>query len=137
MPETKEIVNWLKVNNDSYLHTLDPDANEDNALAAFYNAGVPKDEKLKRLYALVGKVVKADRIIEIPVFQTKEQFESIINKKVSPDEVLLDLTLKRAVLMFIKSINHLFTKLLINFMVNLHCLVKNYMQLLVRVLLKQ
>lgn len=95
MPETKEIVNWLKVNNDSYLHTLDPDANEDNALAAFYNAGVPKDEKLKRLYALVGKVVKAERIIEIPVFQTKEQFESIINKKVSPDEVLLDLTTEK------------------------------------------
>lgn len=91
MPETKEIVNWLIVNNETYLHDLDPKMNADNALAAFYDAGVPKDEKMKELYKLIGLVVKAERLIEIPVFQTKEQFNAIIDKKVSPDEILLDL----------------------------------------------
>ena len=68
MPETKEIVNWLIINNDTYLHDLDPKMTADNALAAFYDAGVPKDEKLKELYKLIGLVVKAERLIEIPVF---------------------------------------------------------------------
>lgn len=91
MPETKELVNWLIVNNESYLHDLDPTMTADNALASFYDAGVPSDEKYKELYKLVGKIVKAERLIEIPVFQTPEQFNAIISKKVSPDEILLDL----------------------------------------------
>ena len=91
MPETKEIINWLIVNNETYLHDLDPKMSADNALASFYDAGIPSKENLKELYKLVGKVVKADRLMEIPVFQTKEQFNAIITKKVSPDEILLDL----------------------------------------------
>ena len=91
MPETKEIINWLIVNNETYLYDLDPKMSAENALAAFYNAGIPKDEKYKELYKLVGKVVRAERLLEIPVFQTSEQFKAIVNKKVSPDEILLDL----------------------------------------------
>lgn len=91
MPETKDLINWLIVNNETYLHDLDPKMDAENALAAFYDAGVPKDEKYKELYKLVGKIAKADRLLEIPVFQTKEQFNAIISKKVSPDEILLDL----------------------------------------------
>lgn len=90
--ETKEIINWLKVNNKTYLHDLDPNMDSDNALAAFYSRGIPKDEHLKELYSCIGKVKQADRLLEIPVFLTKEQFENIINKKISPDEILLDLT---------------------------------------------
>ena len=37
--ETKEIVNWLIVNNDSYISDLSNDEDE-NALAGFYKAGV-------------------------------------------------------------------------------------------------
>ncbi len=91
MPETKELINWLIVNNETYLHDLDPKMDAENALAAFYDAGIPKDEKYKELYKLVGKIAKADRLLEIPVFQSKEQFNAIISKKVSPDEILLDL----------------------------------------------
>lgn len=90
--ETKEIINWLKVNNKTYLHDLDPDMDSDNALAAFYNRGIPKDEHLKELYTCIGKVKQADRLLEIPVFLTKKQFTDIIDKKISPDEILLDLT---------------------------------------------
>jgi len=90
-PETKEIIDWLIVNNETYLHDLDPKGTAENALAAFYNRGVPSEEDLKELYKCIGKVKLADRLLEIPVFQTKEQFQDIINKKISPDEVLLDL----------------------------------------------
>jgi len=90
-PETKEIIDWLIVNNETYLHDLDPKGTSDNALAAFYNRGIPKDDDLKELYKCIGKVKLADRLLEIPVFQTKEQFQDIVNKKISPDEVLLDL----------------------------------------------
>jgi DNA-directed RNA polymerase specialized sigma subunit len=89
--ETKEIIDWLIVNNETYLHDLDPKGDADNALAAFYNRGVPKEDDLKELYKCIGKVKLADRLLEIPVFQTKEQFQDIVSKKISPDEVLLDL----------------------------------------------
>lgn len=88
--ETKEIVNWLIVNNKTYISDLSNDEDE-NALAGFYKAGVPKDEHLKELYKLIGLLVKSGRTLEIPVFQTKEQFESIINKTAAPDEIILDL----------------------------------------------
>jgi len=89
--DTKAIIQWLIVNNKTYLHDLDPDMEADNALAAFYNNGIPEEEDLKELYSCIGKIKQADRLIEIPVFQTKEQFNDIINQKVSPDEILLDL----------------------------------------------
>ena len=89
--ETKEIINWLIVNNETYLHDLDPEMSADNALAAFYDKGIPKENDLKELYKCIGKVKQADRLLEIPVFLTKQQFEDIINKKISPDEILLDL----------------------------------------------
>lgn len=88
-PEAKDVINWLKVNNESYLHDLDPNAKYDNALAGFYSAGVPKDDKLKELYKLVGKIVKNGLTLEIPVFQTEDQFNAIVNKQVSPDEILI------------------------------------------------
>lgn len=88
--EAKELINWLIVNNDSYITDLSNDLDE-NALAGFYKAGVPAKENLKALYKLIGKIVKSGRTMEIPVFQTKEQFDSIINKKIPADAVILDL----------------------------------------------
>ena len=88
--ETKEIINYLIVNNKTYLSELATD-DEENALAGFYNAGEPKTPELKELYKSLKKIVDDKRILEIPVFQTKEQFKSIINKDVSPDYVILDL----------------------------------------------
>lgn len=88
--EAKDIVNWLIVNNSNYISELSTDDNE-NALAGFYDAGVPKEDSLKELYKAIGIIAKNDRLLEIPVFQTKEQFESIINKKESPDAIILDL----------------------------------------------
>lgn len=88
--EAKDIVNWLIVNNSNYISELSTDDSE-NALAGFYDAGVPKEDSLKELYKAIGIIAKNDRLLEIPVFQTKEQFESIINKKESPDAIILDL----------------------------------------------
>lgn len=89
--ESKDIINWLIVNNNTYLKDLDPDGESDNALAGFYDRGVPKEEDLKELYKCIGNLAKKDRLLEVPVFLTKNQFNDIINKKISPDEILLDL----------------------------------------------
>jgi len=89
--ETKDLVNWLIVNNKTYISDLSTDDDE-NALAGFYKAGVPKEAHLKELYKLIGTIIKSGRTLEIPVFQTKSQFESIINKTTAPDEIILDLT---------------------------------------------
>ena len=64
-------------------------------MAGFYKAGVPEDEHLKELYKLVGTVIRNGQTLEIPVFQTKAQFDSILNKTASPDEVILDFTTER------------------------------------------
>jgi RNA polymerase sigma factor (sigma-70 family) len=92
--ETKDLVQWLIVNNDTYISDLSNDEDE-NALAGFYKAGVPKDPALKELYKLLGTIIRNGRQMEIPVFQTKAQFESIINKKEAPDAIILDLTTER------------------------------------------
>ena len=39
--EAKEIIDWLIINNDTYLHDLDPEGEADNALAYFYSKGTP------------------------------------------------------------------------------------------------
>lgn len=89
-PEAKDIINWLIVNNDTYIAELSNDLDE-NALAGFYKAGVPSKENLKELYKLLGTLIKDGRYLEIPVFQSKEDFEAILNKKKSLDTVILDL----------------------------------------------
>lgn len=89
-PATKSIVNYLIVHNNDYINTLGSDL-DDNALVAFYNGPVPKDPELKELYQNIGKVVKSGRILEIPVFQTPEQFTAIITKEESPDAIIMDL----------------------------------------------
>lgn len=88
-PEAKYVVQWA-IDNNNY-HD-DQKKNGGNWLADFYEKGVPKDKDMKELYASVGKVVKAGRQLELPFFQTEEQFEAIIGKKVSLDEIVLDLS---------------------------------------------
>jgi len=88
--ESKEIINYLIVNNKTYISDLSTD-DEENALAGFYNAGTPKKEDLKELYNTLETVIKSDKALEIPVFQTKRQFDSIIKREVSPDYVILNL----------------------------------------------
>lgn len=90
--ECKDIVNWLIENNGDYVQKL---GGGPNALETFYNKGVPpknSDSDIKKLYYNVGKVIKNNRLLEIPVFQTEEQFNGIINKEISPDEIILDLS---------------------------------------------
>lgn len=92
--ETKEIVNWLIVNNSSYIAELSTDQ-EENALAGFFNAGMPKEDHLKELYKAIAVVQKSGRILEIPVFMTEKQFNSVINKEVPLDYVVLALDTTR------------------------------------------
>ena len=87
--DAKTVIKYFIENNDYVKKFGNGDSK--NALANFYNGPAPQDEKLKEVYKCIGKLKKVNRLLEIPMFQTDEQFEGIINKKVSPDEILLDL----------------------------------------------
>ena len=87
--DAKTVIKYFIDNNDYVKKYGNGDST--NAIVNFYNRPVPNDEKLKEVYKCIGKLNKANRLLEIPMFQTSEQFEGIINKKVSPDEILLDL----------------------------------------------
>lgn len=91
--ECKSIIKYLIDHNDTYISELSSDGDE-NALAGFYNNWKPsnKSNELKELYKNISILNKKNRLMEIPVFQSKEQFEAIINKTESPDSVILDLT---------------------------------------------
>lgn len=82
--EAKNITNWLIANNSTYMK-------EFGSLQKFYSKGKPKDPKLQELYKWIGVLSKKKRLIEVPVFQTEEQFDAIVSGKEAPDEVLLDL----------------------------------------------
>ena len=92
-PESKDVINWLIVNNSiEDLKSLPGAKNEDNYLAGFFNAGVPSKDNLKELYKAIAAVYKSGRIMEIPNFQTQVQFEAIRDQKTPLDSVVLDLT---------------------------------------------
>ena len=76
-PESIEIIQYM-IDNPDYIEKL---ASKDstNCFADFYSGKAPKDTSLKRVYANLNKVAKANRLLEIPNLQTKEQFNSIIN----------------------------------------------------------
>ena len=90
--ETKQVIDWVKSHD---CRKMVKAAKGENWLAAFYDAGVPKDPEEKKLYAALGKVIKSSRILEVPFFQTKEQFDGIISREISPDEIILDLTTEK------------------------------------------
>lgn len=91
--DAKDVINWL-IEHPNYVDDI-AGPNADNALATFYDNGVPSTPVMKELYKSLGKVIKNGRMLEIPVFQTKEQFEAILDKTVSPDEIILDLTTEK------------------------------------------
>lgn len=88
--DSRNIVKYLIDNNNTYISDLSNDK-EENALAGFYNYGKASTEELKKLKEWIKNVNNSGRLLEIPVFQTKEQFEGIINKEVAADEIILDL----------------------------------------------
>lgn len=88
--DAKKVCVWLIDNNSTYVKELGK--GEGNALANFYMSGMPKDPEMKDLWVSINKVVKSGRSLEIPVFQTEEQFDAIISGKEAPDAILLDLT---------------------------------------------
>ena len=89
--DAKYVINWLIDNNATYMSKFVGD----NALQSFYNKGIPKDASLKPLYAAIGKLNKKNRLLEIPVFLSKEQFDGIIDKTINIDDILLDLSTEK------------------------------------------
>ena len=112
-PDAKFVVNWLIENNTNYVHELG--SGNENALVAFYNKGIPSNEKYKELYKHIGKLVKDGLLMQIPTFQTKEQFDNILAKKISLDEVALDLTTERGRNTIVRKYEPLYHKIINDF----------------------
>lgn len=83
--ETRNICNWLIDHNDEYIKMFGK-----KGLVSFYDKGVPSDPKLKDLYKWIGTLYKNHRLLECPTFQTEDEFESILDKSVNVDSVVLD-----------------------------------------------
>ena len=93
--DSKDIINYLIVNNDTYISELSNDSDE-NALAGFYNTGNADTNNLKELKKALSNLIKNDKILEVPVFQTKKQFDMIMHEEVSPDYIFLNLESEKA-----------------------------------------
>lgn len=89
MDETKEIIDWLIVNNKTYISDLSTD-NEENAIIGFYNAGFPKDKSLQELWQKIKAIVSNHRTKEIPTLLTKNEFNDVINLKTALDSIVYD-----------------------------------------------
>lgn len=87
--ETKDLIQWLIVNNDSFTEKLDSD--EENVLAGFYNAGKTTNAEQKQVYNWIKTIVDDDRYLEIPVFLTQDQFDKIVSNEVVPDRIFYQL----------------------------------------------
>lgn len=92
-PEAKKVVQYLIDHNDTFTSDFfELGEYSDNPLANFYLAGVPKDPELKQLYKAIGVLKNQGKLLSIPVFQNKEQFNDILKGKISLDSIVLDLT---------------------------------------------
>ena len=89
-PESKEIIQFM-IDNEDYANMLSSNKNSSNIFNDFYSKKCPKDPVLRKVYSNLNKIANNNRLLEIPNLQTNEQFTSIINRKVAPDEILLDL----------------------------------------------
>lgn len=89
-PEAKVIIQYLIDNNSTYIQDMS-NGKAGNALELFYNAGVPKDATKKVIYKAIGTLAKKGRLLEVPVFQSEDTFDNLLDKKISLDEVVLDL----------------------------------------------
>ena len=88
--EAKSVCQWLIDNNSNYIKDLST-GDTDNALVDFFNKGLPKNKEQKTLFSNISKIYSNGRLLEIPTMMTRDQFDSIIDKKASPDEVIMDL----------------------------------------------
>ena len=83
------VCGWL-ISHENYEEELNCPEGK-NALEFFFSQGHPNEKKLQKLYKSLEKLDKERRLLEVPLFQTKQQFDDIMSKKISPDEILLDL----------------------------------------------
>lgn len=81
--DTKFLINYIISNPDKFKGT--------KPLEDLFYGPIPKDENLKKCYSIIRKLNTQERLLEIPQFQSKEQFDGIISMQINPDEILLDL----------------------------------------------
>lgn len=85
--EAKKICKYM-IEHEDWIKEMKKTSN--NPILTLFNSTKPTDKGLLEIYKAVEKLNKADRLLEIPTFMTKEQFDGILKKTLSPDEVFLD-----------------------------------------------
>lgn len=85
-PEGEEVVKYL-ILHPEYIKL----GNSKNPLGDFINRTMPAGEE-KSLWQNLRKLNKEGRLLECPCFLNKKQFDDILNKEISLDEIVLDLT---------------------------------------------
>lgn len=88
--DTQKIIRYMISHNTDYVKILGGE-NSTNCIKDFYSRPRPKEAELAEIYDAIKKVNDSHRLLEIPTLQTAEQFNDIINGKISPDMIILDL----------------------------------------------
>ena len=106
--EAVAVIDYLIKNNDTYMSLSD---DSENPLEGFYNNGLAKAEN-KELWKQIDTVVKSGRLLEIPIFQKKNEFNDIIAKKIPADYVILQLNTEKGRNEVPKQYNNLIYKII-------------------------
>lgn len=91
--DTKLFLGYLIDLGDDYAKKFDKGSSK--AVYEFTMGNPPSDAEGRKAFAAARKVVKVGRELEIPFFQTQEQFDGIVSKTIAPDEILLDLVTEK------------------------------------------
>lgn len=84
----KAVVEWL-IRHPKYATELG--RRSKHVLGDFMNRPAPEDEEQRELWKNLRKLNKESRLLEVPNFLSKEQFDDILNREISLDEIVLDL----------------------------------------------
>jgi len=87
---TKLILNYLISHNADYINDLGGGNKNVNVLDKFMKGKEPSDQEKKNLWVALNELKRNDRLIELPMYQTKNEFNQILNKQVPPDKIFLD-----------------------------------------------
>ena len=86
--EAKSVTQWIIDNYDYYVKNISP-------LVDWFNNPSFNTNDLRKLHSDIIKVNNTGRILEIPLFMSRNDFNDIIEIKKSPDEVIMDFESER------------------------------------------
>lgn len=87
---SKTVIQYLIEHNNDYMQSLGGGDTESNVLDKFLRGKEPINKEKNALWNTLKAIEKDNRLKEIPLYQTTEEFDQIMTKKIAPDRVFLD-----------------------------------------------